>query len=351
MPIILNTRDTKVLREIKFKVHNVSPLAGQKIILHPFEELEPTYDAIVIGAGPAGLAGAIYLSRGNLKTMILEAEKPGGRLNSAELIQNYPGFPSITGNELAERMIKQAEAAGSKILCPARAIRFELLSEPKLVWTRDKEYRTEAVLIAIGVQRRQLQIPGARELLGMGVSYCPICDGTLFKGKDVALIGEDEETIADGLYLLELVNKIHFIPTSLTPHYKQESLEKLLSKGNVQIWPKHETTAIVGKPVVEKIRVRALDTKEESELEVKGVFISGEKTPVTQMLSNAGVKTDTLGCIMVDDQMRTNIQGVYAAGDATCGRKYQIAISVGQGVAAALSIIKKHVETSRKKLL
>jgi len=323
-------------------------LDEQKLLVHPFEELETIYDAIVIGAGPAGLTGSIYLSRANLKTLILEAEKTGGRLNSAELIQNYPGFPSVTGVELAELMRKQTEAMGTRIICPARAIRFELLSDPKLVWTRDKEYRARAVLIAIGVQRKQLGIPGARELLGMGVSHCPICDGTLFKDKDVALIGEDEEAIADGLYLSELVKKVHLIPSSLTPHYKRESLEKLLSKGNVQLWPKHEPTAIVGKSGVEKVKIKALDTKEESELNVKGVFISGAKTPVTQMLASAGVKTDTSGCIMVDDQMRTNIDGVYAAGDATCVRKYQIAVSVGQGVTAALSIIKKHAETARK---
>jgi len=317
-------------------------------MIHSFEEREPIYDTLVIGAGPAGLAGAIYLSRANMKTLVLEAEKKGGRLNDVKLIENYPGFPSVTGVELAERMIRQAEASGTKILCPARAVRFELQSNPKIVWTRDKEYRARSVLIAIGVQRKRLEIPGARELLGMGVSYCPVCDGTLFKDKDVALIGEDEETILDGLYLSELVNKIHLIPGSLTPHYRQESLEKLLSKGNVQLWPKYEAIQIIGKPAVEKVKIRTLDTKEESDVGVKGVFISGEKTPVTQMLANAGLETDTTGCIMVDAQMQTNIEGVYAAGDATCSRKYQIAVSVGQGAIAALNIIRRHAETARK---
>lgn len=324
-------------------------LTDQKTIINPLEKPEPIYDAIVLGAGSAGLAGAIYLSRANMKTLVLEAEKIGGRLNDAKLIENYPGFPSVTGVELADRMIRQVEASGAKILCPARAVRFELQSNPKMVWTRDKEYHARAVLIAIGVQRKQLEISGVRELLGMGVSYCPVCDGALFKGKDVALIGEDEETILDGLYLSEMANKIHLIPGSLNPHYKRESLENLLAKGNVQLWAKHEAIQIIGRQIVEMVKVRTLDTKEESDIKVKGVFISGEKAHVTQMLADAGVKTDTTGCIMVDAQMQTNIEDVYAAGDATCSRKYQIAVSIGQAATAALNIIRKHAETTRKK--
>ena len=320
----------------------------QKPIIFPFEELEQAYDTIIVGAGPAGLAAAIYLARANMKVLILEAEKPGGRLHDAKLIENYPGFPSVFGPELAGMMIKQAESAGAKMLCPARAVRFDLSSEQKIVWTRDKEYRAEAVILAIGVQRKRLAIRGARELLGMGVSYCPVCDGTLFKAQDVALIGEDEETISDGLYLSELVSKVHFIPGTNAPHYRSQSLDNLLSKRNVQLWRNYEATEIIGSPVVEKVKIRDLNSKVEQTLNVKGVFISGEKTPVTQMLAVAGVKTDTLGCIMTDDQLQTNIPNIYAVGDATCGRKYQIAVSVGQGVTAALNIIKKHSETTKQ---
>jgi thioredoxin reductase (NADPH) len=245
-------------------------------------------------------------------------------------------------------MILQAEAFGAKISAPIRAVRFELQSNPKVVWTREREYRANAVLIAIGVQRRRVEIKGARELLGMGVSYCPVCDGTFFKGKDVALIGEDNEAIQDGLYLSELVNKIHLIPGSLTPRYNEESLKHLLSKGKVEYWRNFETVEIVGKPVLERIRARDLDTNQESEIPVKGVFISGENTPTTQMLADAGVKTDPTGCIGVDTLMQTNIEGVFAAGDATCSRKYQVAVSVGQGAIAALNIIKRHAERKER---
>ena len=316
-------------------------LDGQKIIFHPFREAEQVYDAIITGAGPAGLSAAIYLARANRKVLILEAEKPGGRLLEAKLIENYPGFPSVSGQELTEKMVKQASDAGAKILYPARAIRFDFSGDPKVIWTRDGEYRAKAVIVAIGVQRKRLEIKGAREWLGMGVSYCPVCDGTLFRQQDVALIGEDEETLSDGLYLSDLVNKIHFVPGTATPHYKEESLERLLAKGKVQLWQTYQAVEIIGSNIVEGVRIRDLNTKQEQTLRVKGVFISGEKTPITEMLAAAGVKTDPLGCIMTDEQMQTNILGVYAAGDATCGRKYQIAVSVGQGVTAALNIIRK----------
>jgi len=312
------------------------------------EKAEESYDVIVVGAGPAGLAASIYLQRANLKTLVLEAEKPGGKLGSIRLIENYPGFPSISGMELAQHMVRHAETVGVKIVYPVRVIDFELHGEPKILRTREKEYLTKNVLLAMGVQRKKLRIPGATELLGRGVSYCAICDGSFFRGKDIALIGNDEETIADGLYLSGLVNKIYLISGVKPPKFERKRLEKLLSTGNMEHLAKHEVAEIIGKSVVEKVRVRSVEGKTE-ELEVQGVFVAGEKTPGGALLANSGLKTDSSGCIKVDSEMRTNLHGVYAAGDITCGRKFQIAVSVGQGVTAALSIIKRHLETERRK--
>jgi len=322
------------------------PLSLQ-VAFPSLDESEESNDAIVVGAGPAGLAASIYLKRANLKTLVLEAEKPGGKLSSIRLIENYPGFPSIGGMELAQHMVRHAETVGVKIVYPVRVIGFELHGEPRILRTREREYFAKSVLLAMGVQRKKLRIPGATELLGKGVSYCAICDGSFFRGKDIALIGNDEETITDGLYLSGLVNKIYLIPGVDPPKFRQKRLEKLLSKGNVEHLAKHEVTSIIGKSVVEKVRIQNAEGKTE-ELNVQGVFVTGEKTPGGALLANSGLKTDSSGCIEVDSEMRTNLQGVYAAGDITCGRKYQIAVSVGQGVTAALSIIKRHLETKRK---
>ncbi len=311
------------------------------------EELGETFDAIVVGAGPAGIAAAIYLTRANLRTLVLEAEKPGGKLSAIRLIENYPGFPSISGMELARQMAKHADAVGVKIVYPARVIGFELYREHKILQTREGEYYAKNVLLAMGVQRKKLRIPGATQLLGRGVSYCAVCDGSFFKGKDVALIGNDAETIGDGLYLSGLVNKIYLISGFRPPKFQQQSLENLLLEGNVEHLARHEPTEILGKSVVEKIKMESADGKTE-ELDVQGVFVAGEKTPVGAILAKTGLNTDSSGCIEVDNEMSTSLMGVYAAGDLTCGRKYQIAVSVGQGVTAALSIIKRHVEARRK---
>jgi thioredoxin reductase (NADPH) len=311
-----------------------------------FRGPEEIYDTIVVGAGPAGLAASIYLARANLKSFVLEAEKPGGKLSVIRLIENYPGFPSTSGMELAQRMVKHAESVGVKIIYPARAMGFELHGEPKILRTREREYYVKNVLLAMGVQRKKLQIPGSADLMGKGVAYCAICDGSFFKGKDVALIGNDEETVVEGLYLSRLVNKIYLISGIETPKFQQQSLEKLLSKGNVEHLTKHKVTEIIGESVVEKIKVKNADGKTQ-ELDVQGVFVAGEKAPVGAILANTGLKTDSSGCIEVDSQMRTSLPGVYAAGDITCGRKYQIAVSVGQGATAALNIIRSHIEAKR----
>jgi thioredoxin reductase (NADPH) len=273
---------------------------------------EESYEAIVVGAGPAGLAAAMYLVRANLKTLVLEAE-----------------------------------TLGVKIAYPARVVSFELNDYLKILQTRKKEYYARKVLLAMGVQRKKLQILHAENFLGRGVSYCVICDGSFFKGKNVALIGNDDEAITDGLYLSKLVNKIYLVPGVKPPKFQPQGLEKLLSKGNVEHLAAHELIEVLGDSVVKGIKIRDKDGQT-NEIPVQGVFFAGEKTPMAALLANIGLETDSSGCIKVDNKMRTNLPGVYASGDITCGRKFQIAVSVGQGVTAALEIIRSHLELERR---
>jgi thioredoxin reductase (NADPH) len=304
-----------------------------QVAFPPAKESAESFDAIVVGAGPAGLATSICLTRVNLKTLVLEADKPGGRLNSIGLIENYLGFPSIQGEELAKRMVDRANMVRVKIVHPVRVIGFEFHGKPKILRTREREYHAETVLLAMGVQHGKLRIPGAMDF---------------FKGRDVALVGEDEETIEDGLYLARLVNKIYLISGFNPPKFSRKRLEKLLSMGNVEHLAKHEPAEITGESVVERIKIKSADGKMR-ELDIQRVFIAGEKTPVGAMLANTGLETDSSGCVKVDSEMRTNLPEVYAAGDITCGRKFQIAVSVGQGVTVALSMIRSPVEAGRKR--
>jgi thioredoxin reductase (NADPH) len=302
---------------------------------------EGLYDVVIVGGGPAGLSAAIYLARAKMRTLVLEASRVGGRVNEAHLIENYPGFPSIAGKELAERMGKQVEEAGAEVLCPARVIGLDLASDPKKVLTRVREYQGRWIILAMGMSRKKLKAKGVEKLLGRGVSYCAVCDGNLFAGKDIVLIGDDEETIDEGIYLSNIVKKIYLVPSSANPRYEKESLESLMSSGNVEFMEDYGLEEVEGEEVVNKARLRSLKGKGEIEVEVDGVFIAGEKTPFTSILHQSEVDMDPAGCIFVDERMQTNLPRVYAAGDATCGRRWQIAVSVGQGVAATLSILKE----------
>jgi thioredoxin reductase (NADPH) len=193
----------------------------------------------------------------------------------------------------------------------------------------------------MGVQRRKLDIPGSRELMGRGVSYCPVCDGVFFKGKDVAVVGNDDDAANDALYLTAIARSIYLIPESTPPRYSRESEARLTAHENVKIVQGYRLAEMLGGNVLEEVRLEGITVKGELRLKVAGVFLSGEKAPILTMLANSGVKIDQSGCIITDDKFQTAIKGVYAIGDMTCEKKYQVSISVGQGATVALNIIRE----------
>lgn len=295
--------------------------------------MEEVYDVIVVGGGPAGLTAAIYASRMGLKTLVLEGNMLGGRASEAPLIENFPGFPEgISGIELIERMFKQAERFGTEIRFPEEVLDMNFSAPLKTVRTRYGIYRGYSVIIATGTQRKKLIVPGETELLGRGVSYCAVCDAPFFKGKIVAVIGFNNEALEDALYISSFARKVILISHGGKSEVEESLLEKIRQKQNIEIIDAN-VKSINGNAYVKSITIAGQKGLEE--IPVDGVFIVLGSIPVTNIVRKAGIAVDERGCIRVDRGQSTNIEGVFAAGDCTCGGM-QVATAVGEGAMAAL---------------
>jgi len=290
------------------------------------------YDAIIIGSGPAGLTAAIYLGRAGQKSVVLEKDFVGGYTAKIAHIENYPGYETISGMDLTQIMAKQAEKFGATIIYPVEVVDMELKGEVKRVRTRDEVYDGHVVIIAIGVARKKLEVPGAKEFLGKGVSYCATCDGNFFKGRKVAVVGSDDEAAEEALHLADLAEKV-----TIVPHKELDVvnavMNRLKSKPNVEIHPPAKIHAVVGDELVTGLKITHDNV--EKVLPLEGVFIAMGSTPISQLILKAGGLTDDRGCLIVDKHQRMNLDGVFAAGDCTCGGM-QIVAAAGEGAVAGM---------------
>ncbi len=296
------------------------------------------FDIIIVGAGPAGLTAGIYAARKGLRTLILEAKYPGGRAAEAAHIENYPGFPErISGLELTQKMLEQAEKHGAVVRTSEEVVKLDLKDPMKLVETREAVYRTRALIMAIGVQHRKLRVPGEDRLLGKGVSYCAVCDGPLFRGKRVAVIGSDKTAVEDAMYLSTLAGQVFVIPHE----YSQKSVaameQSLKGLPNTELILGARLKDVNGDNHVKSVTVTHQGT-ETSEMSVDGVFVSIGVMPATELLGRADVALDGSGFVLVDRKQRTNLSGVFAAGDCT-SNAMQIVAAAGEGATAAISAI------------
>ena len=292
-------------------------------------------DILIIGAGPAGLTAAIYSAWLGLKTVVLDSGIVGGRAWLSPKIENFPGFEEgIKGSELVEKMNRQALRFGAEIVTSQEVVGMDILGDEKQVQTRKQSYLAKAVIVATGTQRRKLQVAGEADFLGRGVSYCAVCDGPFFRKRSVAVVGNSEEAAIEALNLSEIAE--HVLVVSHEGDLKVEGtlLERLTGKSNIEIL-NGKVTAINGTQIVNAIKVLDQKTQAESEKQVKGVFIALGSVPLTAIVKNAGVTVDKNGCLQVDRQQKTNIEGVYAAGDCTCGGM-QVVTAAGEGAMAAM---------------
>ena len=293
-------------------------------------------ELIVIGAGPAGLSTALYAARMGLEVLVVEKGLAGGLMLEIPLIENYPGFPNgISGQELAKLMVEQAKVHGVAIRELEEAIELDLKGDVKTVKTNKASYEAKAIVIATGCSHRELGVPGEEEFRGRGVSYCGLCDGPLFKGKRVLVVGGGNAAATTALYLSDLASEVLLVHRRDTLRAEEILVKRLAEKG-VKFVLNSVLTEIYGDEVVRGVKIRDLKTGEEDELEVDGVFIQVGEVPNSELAAKAGVQVDEGSFIIVDVRQRTNLPGVYAAGDVTNYPVKQVATAVGQGVTAAV---------------
>ena len=290
---------------------------------------------IIIGAGPAGLAAGIYATRSGLKTLILEEKIAGGTTADAPSIENYPGFQTISGLELAQKMTEHARNAGVEIHEFENVTGLDLKGDMKLARTSKMTYETKAVIIASGSHYRQLGVPGEEQFRGRGVSYCGLCDGPLFKGKRVLVVGGGNSALITTLYLGGIASEVKLIHRKDSFRAEEALVKALKEKQNVEALLNTEVKEIRGEKLVNKAILFNNKTKETKELLVDGIFVQVGEDPNSQLAKDAGVLIGEDGYILIDILQKTNMSGVYAAGDVTNHPVKQVGTAVGQGITAA----------------
>jgi len=294
------------------------------------------WDLVIIGAGAAGLASGIYGARSGLKTLVLEEKMAGGTTADAPFVENYPGFQSIGGIELAQKMATQCRNMGVVMREFEKVLSLDLEGEKKLVKTNKTTHEAKAVIIASGSHYREIGVSGEKEFRGRGVSYCGICDGPLFKGKRVLVVGGGNSAVITALYIAELASEVKIAHRRDAFRAEEALVKALKEKDHVEILWNIEVKAIKGEKLVNNVTIFNNRTKETKELTVDGVFVQVGEDPNSQLAKEAGVAVDEDSYIIVDMRQRTNILGVYAAGDVTNHPVKQIGTAVGQGITAAL---------------
>ncbi len=304
------------------------------------------YDLIIIGGGPAGLTAGIYAGRARLRVVLLEKLIHGGQMMTADLVENYPGFPEgISGYELSDRMRRQAERFGLQIIS-TEVVRLEPGPPVHRVVTVDREATAAAVIIATGANYRRLGVPGEDALVGKGVSFCATCDGALYRDQEVAVVGGGDTALTDTIFLHRFASKIHLIHRRDRFRGAKYLQEQVLNLEKVQVHWDTVVTDIQGAQGVEALSLKNVKTGEVFRLPVSGVFITIGITPNTDWLKGL-LPRDDQGFLITDAEMATPIPGIFAAGDVRAKSLRQITTAVGDGATAAFSV-ERYLESQRR---
>ena len=298
------------------------------------------HDLIIIGAGPAGLAASIYASRYKIGHLVLGGQL-GGTMALIPQIENYPGFKSISGMELTQRMVEQVKELGGEIRTE-EVIKIGKNQDIFEIQTEKEVYQTKTIILATGTKRRQLGVPGEKQYLGRGVSYCSTCDAAFFKNKTVAVVGGANAAVMAAVHLAGFAQKVYLIYRRKTLRAEPIWRERAESNPKIEIVYETNVTEIFGDET--KVTGIKLDQphNKAGELSIDGIFIEIGGVPITDLIKPLGVEVDDKGFIKVNVDMATNISGIFAAGDITdaAGEFQQIVIAAAQGARAVLSVFK-----------
>lgn len=295
---------------------------------------EKVYDVIIIGAGPAGMTAAVYTARANLDTLILERGVPGGQMANTADIENYPGFDNILGPELANKMLEHAKKFGAQY--QYGDVKRIIDGTPyKKVVTSNKTYLAKAVIIASGAEHRKLGVPGEDRLAGRGVSYCAVCDGAFFRGKELVVVGGGDSAVEEGLLLTKFASKVTIIHRRDQLRAQKILQDRAFNNEKIHFIWDTVVEEILGDDVVRGVKLYNRKTKERWEFPCDGVFIYIGLDPLTDWVRDLGITNDA-GYIETDERMRTRLKGIFAAGDVREKTLRQVVTATGDGSIAAM---------------
>lgn len=296
------------------------------------------YDLIIIGSGPAGLSASIYASRYKINHLVI-GKAPGGLMTEASKIENYPGFKSISGIELMKKFQEHAQSFGVKIE-QDEVIKIEKENKSfKITTSQGKKYQTKTIILALGTERRKLNIPGEKKFLGKGVSYCAVCDAMFYKDKIVAVVGGSDAAAMSALLLSEQAKKVYLIYRKSKLRAEPIIVERTEKNPKIEIIYQTNIKEIKGKDKLEKV-VLDKQYRGSSELKLDGLFVEIGSIPAAALAQGIGVEIDEQNCIKIDSSGATNIPGIFAAGDITSGlaKLRQIVTAAAEGAVAATSV-------------
>ena len=294
------------------------------------------YDVIILGSGPAGLSAAVYAQRARLNTLIIE-EKPmsGGQILDTYEVDNYPGLPGISGFELGQKFRTHADQLGAEFV-NEQVQELKDLGEKKLVVTEKSSYETRTLILATGARHRKLNVPGEKELAGVGVSYCATCDGAFFRGKVTAVIGGGDVAVEDAIFLARACEKVYLIHRREEFRGARILQERVRESDNIELVLNSNVIEILGEQMVTSVLVHNHVKNERHELQVQGVFIAVGISP-NVAAADGLVEQDQQGYIKAGEDAVTSVPGIFAAGDVRTKQLRQVITAASDGANAVIS--------------